>query len=176
MARRSNPRRKQAHDKALYINYHTPKQNTKHTEEVNEAKTFVTNLSKHKLTDPQYLLLAKGIKFIPTPLQHNHKREIILYFMELARKMHSKYQCADPETKSPQHHIRTNSGYEPPTGCNALETYISNTREELAHLENRRIRPNTTREERVHPGTQKQQGNCNKKSRQKLHNRHLRQR
>jgi hypothetical protein len=44
------------------------------------------NISKSKLTDHDYILLSRGLKFIPNPEDKNAKLELLKDFDELARK------------------------------------------------------------------------------------------
>ena len=46
---------------------------------------------KSKLTDHDYILLSRGLKFIPNPKDKNAKLELIKDFDELARKMRCRY-------------------------------------------------------------------------------------
>ena len=50
------------------------------------AKQHVINLANIPLNDDQYILLAKGLKFITKPSNYNIHRELLQSFDEFARK------------------------------------------------------------------------------------------
>lgn len=125
MARRLNPRKREAREKNRGKTLSQKKKNNKTT----EAKQFVTNLSTHRLTDLQYKALAKGMKFIPTPKPETNKKEIIKDFLEMTRKMKCRLLFSNKEKKRP-HPFRTNSGFIPPPQNNATEAYSYHTLEE----------------------------------------------
>lgn len=95
-----------------------------------ETHKFVFNLSRHKLNDNEYSLLAKGLKFIPSPKQKNIKRRILKDFDEFARKLRCRYYF-DTGAVSKHHPFRKSSEYQPPTTFNELEQYIDKTKLEL---------------------------------------------
>ena len=57
----------------------------------NILKQHVINLPKSKLTDHDYILLSRCLKFIPNPKDKNDKLELLKDFDELARKMRCRY-------------------------------------------------------------------------------------
>ena len=59
------------------------------------SKKYVLNLSKYSLRNEEYLLLAKGLKFIPTPMHTNKKRSLLRDFDEFSRKLRCKYLFDD---------------------------------------------------------------------------------
>ena len=98
---------------------------------VTKAKEHVINLSSRKLTDNEYLLLARGLKFIPTPSIKFAKVKLMRDFDEFARKLRCRYLFQNQNSEE-LHPFRINSNYEPPFTCHTLENYISLTRFELS--------------------------------------------
>ena len=90
-----------------------------------KAKQYVTNLSKSKLTDHDYILLSRGLKFIPNPKDKNAKLELLKDLDELARKMRCRYLFHKNSDKL--HPFYQKTGYEPEFSCHSLENYISLT-------------------------------------------------
>lgn len=60
-----------------------------HKASVKTAKKYVLNLSSYSLKDNEYILLAKGLKFIPSPQKSNVKWFLLKDFDEFARKLNS---------------------------------------------------------------------------------------
>ncbi|XP_061185791.1 myo-inositol 2-dehydrogenase-like [Saccostrea echinata] len=71
------------------------RKNRKFYSNVLYAREHVFNLTKNKLTDSEYFLLAKGLKFIPTPSTKVAKNDLLKDFDELARKMRWKHVFAE---------------------------------------------------------------------------------
>ncbi|CAC5417609.1 unnamed protein product [Mytilus coruscus] len=67
----------------------------KHAEKVQKAMKYVEIFTKEKLCNAEILVLAKGLKFIPSPRLQNAKKTLINDFNELARKMRCKYHFDD---------------------------------------------------------------------------------
>ena len=83
-----------------------------HNSKVLYAKEHVFNLADTKLADSEYLLLAKGLKFVPTPSTKFAKYHLLKDFNELARKIRCK--LAFSNKKEDIHPFRTKSGFKPP--------------------------------------------------------------
>ena len=49
-----------------------------------KAKKHVINLSKRKLSNQEYILLAKGLKFIPAPMAKFAKQNLLKDFDEFS--------------------------------------------------------------------------------------------
>ena len=146
MGRRSNRKERKERRKNLRkVNEHTKKR----THNTEQAKKFVNNFSKHRLTDTEYRALGKGIKFCPTPQMQNASKQIRSNFNELARKIRCRYHFADPQANTTLHPLRVNSGYQPSNACNPIEQYISNTKETLLHMDIRKTTNNMPKEERA---------------------------
>jgi hypothetical protein len=111
-----------------------------------KAKQYVTNLSKSKLTDHDYILLSRGLKFIPNPEDKNAKLELLKDFDELARKMRCRYLFHKNSDKL--HPFYKKTGYEPEFSCHTLENYINLTQFELSYLPVRKFRDNISKKER----------------------------
>ena len=58
---------------------------------VTNLKPAVLNLSNYNLNDSEITLLAKGLKFIPSPRVYNTRRNIMKDFLKVARKLRCKY-------------------------------------------------------------------------------------
>jgi hypothetical protein len=96
------------------------KKKKKLNKNVLKAKQYVTNLSKSKLTDHDYILLSRGLKFIPNPEDKNAKLELLKDFDELARKMRCRYLFHKNSDKL--HPFYQKTGYEPEFSCHTLES------------------------------------------------------
>jgi hypothetical protein len=145
MARRfdRNMKRKKRSIRAMKFK---ARKNRKFYSNVLYAKEHVFNLTKSKLTDNEYLLLAKGMKFIPTPSTKVAKNDLLKDFDELARKMRCKFNF---QMKCDEiHPFYTKSGYEPPKMIGALETYIDKTKLELSSIQIKKCSHNLSQLER----------------------------
>lgn len=112
-----------------------------------KAKQHVLNLSKNKLPDHDYILLSKGLKFIPNPKVQNAKLELLDDFDELARKMKCRYLFhTNSDDKVHPFYLRT--GYNPGFTCHSLENYISLTKLELSCLPLRKFQDNISKPQR----------------------------
>jgi hypothetical protein len=67
----------------------------KHKFKIAQAKKHAINLSQRQLSANEYLLLSRGLKFIPTPFVKGVKAEVLTDFDELARKMRCRYLYHD---------------------------------------------------------------------------------
>ena len=93
------------------------------------------NLSDKEFTNDQINLLAKGLKFIPTPLTKEiHVRQQLLRdFEQFARNMRLKY-IFHGQNKEP-HPFHVKSTWTPPIQQSvALESYLEEVRSQLADL------------------------------------------
>ncbi|CAG2210450.1 unnamed protein product [Mytilus edulis] len=112
------------------------------------AKKHVINLSKRRLSNQEYILLAKGLKFIPTPSSKNVKMSILKDYNEFARKLRCRYMFS--QEKTDLHPFRSNTGYKPASTCHTLENYIDLTKLELSFLPiERNVKNNLTKGERI---------------------------
>ncbi|XP_062579196.1 uncharacterized protein LOC134241129 [Saccostrea cucullata] len=147
MARRFNRRKKDNKSTKRIKPYFANLRRIKKWKHLNEARKYVLNLSKYQLNDNEYVLLAKGLKFIPTPKQKNVKRCILKDFDEFARKLRCKYHF-DNGADSKIHPFRTSSGFQPPYTCSLLEEYIDKTKLELSSITTKTFQDNLTHSER----------------------------
>lgn len=108
--------------------------------QIKQAKQHVVNLSMKTLTDNEYLLLSKGLKFIPAPALKGAKNDLMRDFNEFARKLRCKFLFYSKNENI--HPFRENSKYEPHYSCDALENYIFQTKHELSSMQPRRFRDN----------------------------------
>ena len=114
-----------------------------HIAKLANLKTAVLNLSNYKLNDSEITLLAKGLKFIPSPRNHNASKNVLHDFTEFARKLRCRYHFHKPGDIE-MHPLRENSGFEPDRAGVALETYIDKTKLELSSLCVHNYRQNIT--------------------------------
>lgn len=113
---------------------------------INQAKHHVINLSHRKITDSEYLLLSKGLKFIPTPSIHRAKIEMLQDFKEFARKLRCRFLFSSNESNA--HPFRQNSGYEPHYSCDTVENYIFQTQHRLSSMQIGKFKDNLSYLER----------------------------
>ncbi|KAK3109108.1 hypothetical protein FSP39_023246 [Pinctada imbricata] len=132
MARRFNRKKKENKCRLRSLNKSALKQR-KQRGVVANAKKFVLNLSIYTLSNNEYLLLGKGLKYIPTPSNVNVQRQILKDFDEFSRKLRCKYMFENKD-KPVIHPFRTNTGFKPGPTCNALENYIHKTKLELSSI------------------------------------------
>ncbi|CAG2212371.1 unnamed protein product [Mytilus edulis] len=113
---------------------------------LSQARKQVVNLSHRKLTDDEYLVLSRGLKFIPSPSVKRAKQDLLHDFDELARKMRCRYLYHGNLDEI--HHFRVKSGHTPPLTCNTLENYLFNTKHELSSMQIRKFRNNLSLSQR----------------------------
>ena len=146
MARRFNRRKKEKKGIRRALNKSAHKKRAQRWKVYN-AKQHVLNLSKYSLKDYEYIVLAKGLKFIPTPNNKHVRKSILQDFDEFARKLRCKY-LFETGSNDDLHPFRTNTGYKPGPTCSSLENYIDKTRLELSSIEIKQHRNNLTTNER----------------------------
>ncbi|VDI27170.1 Hypothetical predicted protein [Mytilus galloprovincialis] len=114
------------------------------------CKKFVLNLSSRLLTNEEYLLLGKGMKFIPTPKVSSTyiRKQIMKDFLELARKLRCRFHYSTNTIKE-IHPLYLQTGHIPPNGNNALEGYITDTKLEISRLKVKQFKHNLTLAERT---------------------------
>lgn len=118
-----------------------------HKFKITQAKKHVINLSQRQLSDNEYLLLSRGLTFIPTHFVKGAEAEVLKDFDELARKMRCRYLYHDYSNEI--HPFKSKTRYTPPPACGVLENYIYKTRHELFPLQVRKFRDNLNAMERV---------------------------
>ena len=89
MARRFN-RNRQINKRKKRIHNKVAKSQRNTISKILQAKEHVINLTQKTLTDEEYILLAKGLKFVPTPSTKMSKRHLMNDFHEFSRKMRCK--------------------------------------------------------------------------------------
>ena len=94
---------------------------------------FIKNMSNTNLTDQEIALLAKGLKFIPTPEKPASQRNLIRNFNFFARSMRLKYIFADSKSNPHPFYVRSN-WQPPPQPSVALENYLERTKLEIANI------------------------------------------
>ena len=112
-------------------------------------KRYIQNLSDSELTRGQINLLARGLKFIPTPAvtSVSHIRlQLLNDFKAFARRMHLQYMFYGMN-KEP-HPFHVNSNWEPPIQpLVALETYLEEVKAQLAEVKILKPRNNSPHRE-----------------------------
>ncbi|XP_071177610.1 uncharacterized protein [Mytilus edulis] len=111
-------------------------------------RKFVLNLSTKSLTKNELLLLGKGMKFIPNPKHNNLRKQILMDFNELARKMRCKFHYSGKNNKKYIHPLYLQSGHIPPRGNITLENYLIDTKLDISKLEVKQFRDNLSKLER----------------------------
>ena len=102
-------------------------------DELSTCLKFIKNLSTHTLSNPEILLLGKGLGFIPTPPKPK-RYSLLQAINQLTRTMRIKYFMHDKSSK-PYHKFRLPSTWKPRvTPCTALEDYLFNTKALLAKI------------------------------------------
>jgi hypothetical protein len=107
----------------------------KHNTKVILHREHVFNITSEKLSDNEYLLLSKGLKFIPTPFIKNSKNYLMRVFDEFARKPKCKFLFQKTAEDSKIHPFHTNSGFDPQNHVEPIQTYIDKTRLELSSIQ-----------------------------------------
>ena len=103
--------------------------------QIEANKKHIKNLSNKKLSNDQINLLAKGLKFIPTPVTKHPqvKRQILRDFDKFARRMRLMYIFHGQDSEPHPFHVK--STWEPPIQRSvALESYLEEVKSELADL------------------------------------------
>ena len=90
-------------------------------------------MSNTNLTDQEIALLAKGLKFIPTPIKPASQKNLMRDFNSFARSMRLKYKFADSKSNLHPFYVRSN-WQPPPQPSVALENYLEQTKLEIAKI------------------------------------------
>ncbi|CAG2201854.1 unnamed protein product [Mytilus edulis] len=88
------------------------------------------------------------MKFIPNPKHNNLRKQILMDFNELARKMRCKFHYSGKNNKKHIHPLYLQSGHIPPRGNIALENYLIDTKLDISKLEVKQFRDNLSKLER----------------------------
>lgn len=147
MTRRLNKKIKTSKQKSRKLD-RVSRLNRKKRALVHNAKKYVYNLANVPLSDEQYIVLGKGLKFIPVPKKYNIGRSILADFNEFARKLRCRYQFRDKDN-SIIHPFRQKSFYQPIPACSEIENYLDHTRYELSELEYHKNFYNLTKEQQT---------------------------
>ena len=108
---------------------------------------FIKNMSNKNLTDHETALLAKGLKFIPTPKKPVSQRNLLRDFNTFARSMRLKYIFADSKSNLHPFYVRSN-WQPPPQPSVALENYLEQTKLEIANITFTDVKDNLSAKER----------------------------
>ena len=112
------------------------------------AKSCVKNFSNYLISDTEYLVLSKGMKFVPQ-LNNKHaksKTNVMKSFNKLARNLRCKYELDDGSDYH-THPFYVCSNYKPPTAANAIENYIFHTKIEISNMKICTAEHNMSKEE-----------------------------
>ncbi|CAG2193461.1 unnamed protein product [Mytilus edulis] len=140
---RDKKRKTAANKEKIYnINRQHKRRQYKHTEKVQRAAKYVDIFTKEKLCNAEILVLAKGLKFIPSPNLRHAKKTLINDFNELARKMRCKYHFDNGSHQYNRHPFLSKSGYKPNWANNAIENYLFSTRIELEKIQIKSFKDN----------------------------------
>ena len=99
------------------------------------AKSCVKNFSNYQLSNTEYIVLSKGMKFVPQ-LSNTHvklNQQLMRSFNRLARNLRCKYELDDGSDYH-THPFHVCSNYKPPMASNAIENYIFHTKLEISNL------------------------------------------
>ncbi|VDI82100.1 Hypothetical predicted protein [Mytilus galloprovincialis] len=123
---------------------------TKHFHEnVKKALNYIEVFSRENLTNYEILVLAKGLKFIPSPDVKYIKQNLLRDFDELGRKMRCKYHFSDKTNADTNHPFRIKSGFKPSLHNNTIENYLFATKMEICRLKINKVRNNLSKHERA---------------------------
>ena len=95
------------------------------------------------MTTDQTNLLAKGLKFIPTPIieEKRVKQQLLLDFKQFARRMRLQYIFHGRDSKPHPFYVKSN--WEPPVQRSVvLETFLEEVKTELAEIKLIKPKPN----------------------------------
>lgn len=104
-------------------------------EKIELARTYIKNLSKLTLSDPEIQVLSKNLKFVPTPTPPR-TWELINDFEDLARRMRNRLWAFENKIKF-KHEPFTDRGQrrtDNNSGNISLENYLTATKIEIANL------------------------------------------
>ena len=97
-----------------------------------QNERYIKNLSSQALTNGEVKLLSRDLKFIPTPPVPSSNKPLLKEFDHFGRTMRLKYMFAK-EQKTSAHPFHVKSTWQPPIQNSvALETYLEETKLEIA--------------------------------------------
>ena len=106
-------------------------------------------MSTKKLSNEEVNLLAKGLKFVPTPITNQNKlrHELMQDFKRFARTMRLQYLYANSKEKPHPYHVK--SKWQPPvTQSVALESFLDETKLQISKAAISKPKDNLTKGER----------------------------
>ena len=127
-------------------------------------KQHIRNLSNKNLTSDQINLLAKGLKFIPTPVSNEQTiiRQLLRDFEDFARRMRLQYMYHGKENE--RHPFYTKSDWKPPIQRSvALETYLEEVKISLTEVKLTKPKNNLSPAERAALSTLRRDNEINLK-------------
>ena len=130
-----------------------------------EANKNIKNLSNIALTSDQTNLLAKGLKFIPTPKENETqiRRHILKDFENFTRRMRLQYIFFGEDNEPHPFHVKSN--WIPPVQKSvAVESYLEEVKVQLAETHLTKPKDNLLNTERKALKTLRENANINLKS------------
>ena len=127
-------------------------------------KKHIKNLSNIALTSDQTNLLAKGLKFIPTPKENETqiRRHLLKDFENFARRMRLQYIFFGEDNEPHPFHVKSN--WIPPVQKSvALESYLEEVKVQLAEIQLTKPKDNLLNTERKALKTLRENPNINLK-------------
>ena len=127
-------------------------------------KKHIKILSNIALTSDQTNLLAKGLKFIPTPKENEKqiRRYLLKDFEDFARRMHLQYIFYGEDSEPHPFHVKSN--WIPPVQPSvALESYLEEVKVQIAEIQLRKPKDNLPITERKALETLRENPNINLK-------------
>ena len=112
-------------------------------------KKHIKKLSNIELTSDQVNLVAKGLKFIPTPVTNDNliRRQLLQDFNDFARRMRLQYIFHGKNEEPHPFHVKSN--WEPPVQPSvALQSYLERVKFQLAEIQISRPKNNLPPAER----------------------------
>lgn len=141
-------RRKKNKRNTRRSNHRSLRKSRKQKFTISYAKTCVKNFSNYNITDTEYIVLSKGMKFVPQ-ISNKHvylKQSLMSSFNKLARNMRCKYELDDGHDYQ-IHPFYVHSDYTPPVASNAIENYIFKTKMEISDMTIRKFPHNMSKKE-----------------------------
>lgn len=125
-----NKKRNKTKNKHIRFKHNLAIENKKR--DLNFHKEFVPNLSKRDITETEFKVIAKGLKFVPTN-KCNH-RQLIKDFQSFERSLLLKYYFGtNVRIATKIHPFKIKSNFQVPIiGDNSIEKYIFYTKHELS--------------------------------------------
>ena len=114
---------------------------------LNNNKKYICNLSSYTISNSEYSVLSKGLKFIPTP-RTDVSSDLEENIDKLANDLRRTYYFhKHPTATYVPHPFKAKSNWQAPLGHTQLEEFISTLKKASDELPHTYTHPNLTREE-----------------------------